>query len=72
MSDYIDWYDDDAVEKLQEKRTKKYIELVKAWHDAKEKGEEEAMKKAFQALQKHKGADKKLKEKAEEAGSYWY
>ena len=51
---------------------KKSIALVKKYHDAKEKGDEKAMQMACKALSKHRVKDQKLKEKAEEAGFYWY
>lgn len=71
MDDY-DFYDYEKVQKLQNERARKYMDLVRKWHDAKEKGDEEAMKKAAKAMLKHKDADKVLKEKAEKAGYYWY
>ena len=48
------------------------MDLVRKWHNAKESGNEESMKKALNAMSKHKEADKVFKEKAEEAGHYWY
>lgn len=70
--DYFDWYDYNAVEKLRGERAKTYIALVRKWHNAKEKNDEEAKKKAFKAMSKHKAEDEILKKKAENAGSYWY
>lgn len=72
MSDYIDWYDKDKIEKLRKARTKKYMNLVRKWHTAKEKDDKDAMAKVFKAMSKHNEADKTLQEKAENAGSYWY
>jgi len=71
MNDY-DFYDYDKVEKLQNERASEYMDLVRKWHKAKEKGDDAAKKKVIQAMSKHKESDKVLKEKAEKAGYYWY
>lgn len=70
--EYFDCYDDDQVEKLREERANKYMNLIRKWHIANEKGDDESMKKAIRAISKHKEADKGIKEKAKRAGSYWY
>lgn len=61
--DYIDFYDWDALEKLQDKRAKKQMKL---WLKAM-KGDEKAKK----ALIKHEEQDAILKERAEETGYPW-
>jgi len=67
-----DFYDHEAMEKLQESRAKKHIELFKKWYKAKEKEDKQATKKAIKALNKHKAQDEILKEKSQETGYYWY
>lgn len=67
-----DYYDYDAMEKLHESRSRKYIKLIKNWHNAKEKNNEEAMKKALKAISKHKEQDEKIKGKCQQSGYYWY
>lgn len=67
-----DYYDYDAMEKLHESRNKKYMKLFKRYFNAKEKGDEAAMKKAVRAMSKHKAQDEKLKEKSQQSGYYWY
>lgn len=70
--DAIDFYDYDTMEKLQESRNKKYMKLFRQYYDAKEKGDEPAIKKAVRAMSKHKDQDEKLKEKCSQSGYYWY
>lgn len=69
--DAYDYYDYDAMEKLQNKRDLKYIKLMqklkKAHHDKDEKGVE----KTTNALLKHRKQDKILKEKCRQSGYYW-
>ena len=72
MDKYFDWYNYEAVEKLQQERSRKYMDLVRKWVEAKESGKEEVMKKAFNALSKHKKENEVFKKKAEDAGQYWY
>lgn len=67
-----DYYDYDAMEKLHESRSKKYMNLFRRYYNAKEKGDEQAMKKAIKAISKHKTQDEKIKEKCRESGYYWY
>lgn len=71
MYDY-EFYDSEKLEKFREARAKKYISLVKKWRAVKEKNDKEAMKKVFQAMAKHKKADEVYKQKAENAGLYWF
>jgi len=68
----IDFYDYDAIEKLHKNRSKKYIDFVRKWHEAKGKNDERAKQKAFKAMQKHKKQDEVIKEKCNETGYYWY
>lgn len=59
----IDFYDYDKLEKLEERRARKWIKLyVKA-----KKGEE----KALEDLKKHEKENAEIKEKARAAGYYW-
>lgn len=72
-SDYsFDFYDYEAVEKLHQSRAKKYISLIKKWSDAKKKNDPTAMRKAYQAMAKHKERDEVLKEKCSKSGYCWY
>lgn len=70
--DDCDFYNYEKVEQLRSERARKYIDLVKRWHDAKENGNEEGKKKAFKAMSKHSVVDEKLKKKAEAAGYDWF
>ena len=60
---YFDFYDWDALEKLQTTRNKK---LMKLWMKART-GDEKARK----ALQKHEEVDRYIKENASKSGFYW-
>ena len=71
MSKY-DFYDSEKVDKLKKERAKKYMTIVRKWHDAKEKGDEKACQRAIKSLAKHRAEDLKLKESANEAGVYWF
>ena len=71
MSDYIDWYDYDEVEKFNEKRIKQFRAIVKRMSAAKEKGDEAAIKKAYEALSKFRKQNEVYREKAEKAGYCW-
>jgi len=70
--DYFDWYDYDKVEKLNQTRSSQWITIFKKLKDAKEKGDENSLTKARAALRKHEAENKILKQKAEEAGHYWF
>lgn len=48
------------------------MDLAKRWYSAKEKGNEDSMKRALKAMSKHKEEDEKLKKKAEAVYHYWY
>lgn len=72
MSDYIDWYDHDRVEKFHRSRAKKWLGIFKKMANAKEKGDEVALKKARQDLVKHQRQDEVYKEKAKQSYFYWY
>lgn len=71
MSDYIDWYNDDEVEKLHEKCALQFLKLMKKLYEAKEKGDENAISKAYLALKKHNEKEKVYKRKAKEVNYYW-
>lgn len=70
ISDY-DYYDYDAMEKLQNRRAEKYMDLVRQWHKAKENNNEKAMKKAMRAMSTHKKQNEKIKAKCDQSGFYW-
>lgn len=61
--DGIDFYDWDELERLQEKRAKKYIKLY-----SKAKSGDQ---KAKEALRKHESEEKILKTKATITGYHW-
>lgn len=61
--DAIDFYDWDGLERLQEKRAKKYIKLY-----SKAKSGDQ---KAKEALRKHESEEKILKTKATITGYHW-
>lgn len=61
--DAVDFYDWKSLEKLQERRAKKFIKL---WAKAKE-GDQ----KAKEELRKHQAEDRVLKARANETGYYW-
>lgn len=61
--DAIDFYDWDELERLQEKRAKKYIKLY-----SKAKSGDQ---KAKEALRKHESEEKILKTKATITGYHW-
>ena len=61
--DLIDFYDFDELEKLQEKRAKKWLKLfLKA-----KRGD----KKAIEAIRKHETEDLEIKKRANSTGYYW-
>lgn len=70
--DAYDFYDYDAMEKLQERRSKKYMDLFRKWHRANENKNEKAKHKALVAMQVHKKQDEALKEQSCKSGYYWY
>jgi hypothetical protein len=72
LNAYIDFYDYEQVEKLHLAVKKKYVQLIKKLRQARNKGDEKAIKKALEALRKHLAHEEKLKEKAEKAYFYWY
>jgi len=67
-----DYYDYNAMEKLQKSRSKKYMDLFRKWYKANEKKNVKAKQKAFEAMQKHQKQDEVLKEKSQQSGYYWY
>jgi hypothetical protein len=70
--DKYDFYDYEKVEALKAQRARKYMDYVRQWHTAKEKGNEKAKETAFKAMKKHKEQDEKFKMMAREAGQYWW
>ncbi len=67
-----DFYDYEEAEKFRIERSEKLMNLVRRWHRAKEKGDEEAKLKAVKAIVKHKEANEQYKKYAEESGFYWH
>lgn len=67
-----DFYDYEKADRFRTERSRKYIALVKKWHDAKEKNDEVMKRKAIEDMSKHKKQDEKYKAMAEEAGYCFY
>lgn len=63
-SDYIDYYDFDGLEKLQEKRARTWIKLYMKI----KKGDP----KAKEAMRKHEEETDEIKRRARAVGYYWY
>lgn len=63
--------DEDKYEKLNEKRSKQWIRLYQKITIARDKGDEQALRKAQEAMIKHEQKDKIFKAKAEKAGFDW-
>jgi hypothetical protein len=63
--------DEDKIEKLQEKRARKWLQLYKKFMDAREKNDKAALEKTKEALRKHDEQDRVFKKKAEESCSFW-
>jgi len=68
----FDFYDYDAMEKLQERHSKKYMGLLRKWYKAKENKNENAKRKAYEAIQKHQEQDEILRLESRKSGYYWY
>lgn len=68
---YVDFWDYDELDKLQDKRSYQWLKLFKKIHDAREKGDEKAEEKAIAAMRKHEAIDQLLKAKANETGYFW-
>ena len=71
MSEYIDWYDHDEVQKLYDSRAAKFVEIVGKLVEAREKGDNAAIKKCYAAMKKHREKNEKYKKLAEETCFYW-
>ncbi len=67
-----DFYDYDKMEELRDGYHKTGVDLFRRLYNAKEKGNQRAAERARKALVKHEAKGKKMKERAEEAGFYWY
>lgn len=70
--DKYDFYDYEKVENLKNQRARKYMDYVKRWLTAKEKGNDKAAESVFKSMKKHKEQDEKFKIMAREAGHYWW
>lgn len=70
--DEYQYYNYDDYEKLYLERSRKLMDLVRRWYNAKEKGNDKTMEITFQSIKKHKAKNKELKEKAKKAGFPWY
>lgn len=70
--DKYDFYDHEKVQELINQRARKYMDHVKRWLAAKEKGNDKAKERAIKAMRKHKEQDEKFKIMAREAGHYWW
>ncbi len=65
-------YDFDKAEEIRDDYYKKSIDLYKKLFEARENGDEKAIKKAMRALVKHRAKEKGLKELAEKSKVFWY
>ena len=70
-NDY-DFYDYGKLEELNKSRSNQLFKLHKKVIAAKHKGDENATKKAWEAIRKHKEIDELLKKKARKYHYYWY
>lgn len=70
--DKYDFYDFEKVEEFKNQRARKYIDYVRQWRAAKEKGNDKAKERTFKMMKKHKEQDEKFKMMAREAGHYWW
>lgn len=64
--------DEDKYEKMNEKRSKQWIKLYQKMMIARDKGDEQALRKAREAMIKHEQKDRIFKSKAKDAGFDWY
>jgi hypothetical protein len=67
-----DFYDYDKLEKLNKSRSNQLLKLHRKFLAARDKGNENAAKKAWEAIRKHEEIDDLLKEKAREHHYHWY
>jgi len=70
--DKYEFYDFEKVEALKNQRARKYMDYVRRWLAAKEKGNDKAKERAIKAMRKHKEQDEKFKIMAREAGHCWW
>ncbi|MEN9343251.1 MAG: hypothetical protein RLZZ453_38 [Chlamydiota bacterium] len=70
--DKYDFYDFEKVEELKNQRARKYMDYVRQWLAAKEKGNDKAKKRALKIMRKHRDQDEEFKMMAREAGHYWW
>ncbi|MCE5318404.1 MAG: hypothetical protein LLG04_13725 [Parachlamydia sp.] len=70
-ADYFDWHDHDALEKLNEQHSRKWLKIYKKMMDARDKGDEKALAKAREEMQKHEEKGRKYQKKANATGFYW-
>ncbi len=68
--DKYEFYDFEKVEALKNQRARKYMDLVRRWLVAKEKGNDKAKERASKAMKKHREQDDQFKIMAREAGHY--
>jgi hypothetical protein len=72
MSEPSDWQDYKQVEKFYQERRNAYLKISSRYLNAMEKGDDEAKKKAADAMRKHRKKDEVYKKKAENSYFYWY
>lgn len=72
MGEPSDWWDYKQIEKFYEERGRAFLKILQRHQKATEKGDDEARKKAVEAMRKHRIKDEIYKKKA--AGIYfpWY
>ncbi|MGC1878839.1 MAG: hypothetical protein WA678_05645 [Rhabdochlamydiaceae bacterium] len=70
--DNYDFYNFEKVEQLKNQRARKYMDYVRWWLAAKEKGNDKAKERTWKMMKKHIEQDEKFKIMAREAGHYWW
>lgn len=71
MSDQVNWHDYRSVEKLHKNRAEKWTKIAGRMVKAREIGDENALKKAYKDLIKHRKQDEVYKEKAKQSCYCW-
>jgi len=70
--DKYDFYDFEKVEAFINQRACKYMDYIRRWLAAKEKGNDKAKERALKMMRKHREQDEKFKMMAREARYYWW
>lgn len=71
MSEHVNWYDYRSIEQLHKNRAEKGKKIAGRMVKARESGDENALKKAYKDLIKHRKQDETYKEKAKQSCYCW-